>query len=98
MPYYEKVLTIAETDKARFKIQGIRAAQNLAVYYNNIKEDKASALSYAERGLQFDPAHEGLTKIRDYLKTPAKTTPRQNSQPKSTSASSAKDKASAKNG
>ncbi|RYZ14496.1 MAG: hypothetical protein EOP49_53635, partial [Sphingobacteriales bacterium] len=34
---YEKVLAIAEQDKARFKSQGIRAAQTLAVYYNNVK-------------------------------------------------------------
>lgn len=99
MPHYEKVLTIAETDKVRFKTQGIRAAQNLAVFYNNVKEDKNAALAFAERGLQFDPTHEGLTKIKDYLKTPPRSTPRQGgTQQKGTSSASPSKGAKSTNG
>jgi tetratricopeptide (TPR) repeat protein len=76
IPLYEKVLTIAETDKVRFKGQGIKAAGYLAGYANNVKKDKAAAISYLERGLAFDPTNAEFLKNKEILsKPPAKTTP-----------------------
>jgi len=65
MPSFEKSLSVAEKDKVRFKSQGIRAAQMLAVYQYNVKSDKQAALAYATKGLEFDPANAGLLQIKD---------------------------------
>ncbi|HVF81940.1 MAG TPA: tetratricopeptide repeat protein, partial [Flavisolibacter sp.] len=54
IPMWDKVLSIAETSKERFASQGVRAATSLAVYHNNIKTDRATALGYVTRGLAFD--------------------------------------------
>jgi len=67
MPSYQKVLDIAEKDKVRFKSQGIRAAQTLAIYSFNIKNDKAAAATYVQRGLAFDPANANLMNIQGVL-------------------------------
>lgn len=84
---YEKVLSIAETDKVRFKSQGVRAAQTLAVYYNNVKEDRAAALAVIQRGLDIDPGNSSLLEFQKALQ------PRQSgaTQKSSTSANQAKD-------
>jgi hypothetical protein len=84
---YEKVLSIAETDKVRFKSQGVRAAQTLAVYYNNVKEDRAAALAVIQRGLDIDPGNSSLLEFQKALQ------PRQSgaTQKNSTSANQAKD-------
>lgn len=63
MPSYEKTLTIAAADKARFRSQGVRAASNLAIYSFNVKNDKAAALTYAAKGLEFDPENANLKRI-----------------------------------
>ena len=67
MPMWEKVLTIAEGNKERFKSQGARAATSLAVYYTNMKQDRAAALAYVNRGLAFDPANDYLLSIQKAL-------------------------------
>ncbi len=64
MPAYQKVLDIASTDKVRFKSQGVRAAQTLAIYSFNIKNDKAAALAFADKGLEFDPTNANLLNIK----------------------------------
>jgi hypothetical protein len=70
IPDYEKVLTIAETGKDRFRSQGVKAATTLAIYHNNIKGDRNTALSYIARGLAFDPTNANLLNIQKVL-TPA---------------------------
>jgi hypothetical protein len=75
MPMWEKVLTIAESNKERFGSQGIRAATALAVYNTNVKADRAAALTFVERGLAFEPSNENLTNIKQVL-TQASRTPR----------------------
>ena len=67
MPDYQKVLDIAEKDKVRFKSQGVRAAQTLAIYSFNIKDDKEAAKTYVQRGLAFDPANANLLNIQSVL-------------------------------
>lgn len=73
MPMWEKVLTVAEGNKERFKSQGIRASTALAVYNTNIKKDRATALTYVSRGLTFDPADENLLNIQKVLSQAGKT-------------------------
>jgi len=77
---YKKTLSIAETDKVRFKTHGVNAALTLLGYYNNIKADRDSALWYAQKGLAIDTANLQLKGLVDFLsksskqpKTPAKT-------------------------
>lgn len=72
VPAYKKLLEIASRDKERYKSQGIAASGYLAGYYNNILSDKDSAIVYLEKGLEFDPTHEGFIKNIEILKgTPA---------------------------
>ena len=75
MPMWEKVLTIAESNKERFGSQGVRAATSLAVYNTNIKADRDAALAFVDRGLSFEPSNENLTNIKQVL-TQASRTPR----------------------
>jgi len=76
VPLYEKVLSIAATDKVRFRGQAVTAAGYLAGYYNNIKKDKDKAIEYMQKGLEFDPTNETFIKNIEILKkAPTKTTP-----------------------
>jgi tetratricopeptide (TPR) repeat protein len=75
MPGYEKTLEIAEKDMARFKSQGVRAATTLAIYSFNIKNDKAAALAYAERGLAFDPTNANLLNVKNVAGSKPQTSP-----------------------
>jgi tetratricopeptide (TPR) repeat protein len=68
IPAYEKVLTIAEKDPARLKSQGVNAARTLAIYYNNIKADRAAATTYLDRGLAIDPTNPNLLAIQNAFK------------------------------
>jgi tetratricopeptide (TPR) repeat protein len=90
MESFQKSLDIAEKDKVRFRSQGIRAAQTLAVYYNNIKEDKPTALTYIQRGLVFDPTNANLLEIQKVLQTPVR--PPTPAQPKKTKTTPTKTK------
>lgn len=73
MQMWDKVLTVAEGNKERFKSQGVRAATSLAVYNTNIKADRTTALAYVTRGLAFDPANENLLNIQKVLTQSGKT-------------------------
>ncbi len=64
VPDFEKTVQLAEADKVRFKSQGAQAAYILAVYYNNIKADRAAALAITNKGLEFDPTDAGLLKLK----------------------------------
>jgi tetratricopeptide (TPR) repeat protein len=68
IPAYEKLLEVALKDPVRHKDIGISAAGFLMTYYNNVKADRATALKYAEIGLQFDPNHPGLLNAQKQLK------------------------------
>lgn len=77
---YQKTLSIAETDKIRFRSHGVVAALTLLGYHNNIRKDRDSALVYALRGLAIDTANAQLKGIVDFLtksskqsKTPPRT-------------------------
>jgi tetratricopeptide (TPR) repeat protein len=72
IPDFQKSLTIAETDKARFKSQGVQASAYLAGYYNNVKKDKEQAVTYLKKALEFDPTNTGLQKNLEILSKPAK--------------------------
>lgn len=73
MPAYQKTLDIAATDKERFKSLGVRAASNLAIYSYNIKDDKAAALAFADKGLEFDPTNANLLNIKQVASTKSPT-------------------------
>ncbi|HEV7621612.1 MAG TPA: tetratricopeptide repeat protein [Flavisolibacter sp.] len=75
VPAFEKSLQIAETDKVRYKSQGLQAASTLAAYYNNIKKDKESAIKYLQKGLAFDPGNANLQNFLKILQTPVKQAP-----------------------
>lgn len=77
VPAYDNTLRVAETDKTRdlYKSSGTQAAGYLAVYYNNIKKDKATAQSYVDRGLALDASNGTLLSIQKALnaqKAPAR--------------------------
>ncbi len=67
VPSWEKVLTVAEKDKERLKAQGVRAANELVIYYNNIKADRSAALDFLNRGLALDPSNANLLAIQKAL-------------------------------
>lgn len=67
MPMWEKVLTISETNPERFKAQAVRAATTLAVYHNNVKSDRTTALEFVKRGLAIEPTNENLVNIQKAL-------------------------------
>lgn len=100
IPSYDKALEVSARDKDRFKAQGISAAQALAIYYYNVKNDMNMTLSYAEKGLEFDPNHANLKQIADAARkvlTPKQNQHRQNTPQKtgtknSTSSNAAKTK------
>jgi hypothetical protein len=64
---FEKTIQLAEADKVRFKNQGAQAAQILAIYYNNVKSDRAGAAALAKKGLEFDPENATLKMLSDKL-------------------------------
>lgn len=71
---YKQLLEAASRDTVRFKSQGVEAAGYLATYYNNIKGDKATAITYLQRGLEIDPDNTALQNTIKVLQRPA--TPR----------------------
>lgn len=83
---YEQVLRVAATDPVRYKAMGVQAAGYLAGYYNNIKSDRATALSYIDKGLVIDPTNETLQRFKQAL-TPKQQQPQQKT---STSSNAAK--------
>jgi tetratricopeptide (TPR) repeat protein len=89
---YNKLLDAASKDKVRYKSNGIEASGYLAGYYNNIKKDKANAIVYLKRGLEFDPTNAQFQKSIEILsRTQGGTTPTRTQSQTSTSSNSAKD-------
>lgn len=73
VPDYEQVLRVALMDPTRstYKSLGVSAAGYLAGYYNNIKADKATALSYVKKGLTIDPENQTLKQYEAALSKPS---------------------------
>jgi len=71
IPSFQKALEVAEKDKVRFRNQGLQSASTLAAYYNNIKGDKATAITYLKKGLEFDPGNANLQNFLKLLDKPA---------------------------
>ena len=67
VPSYQKTLEVALTDTARFKNMGVQAAGYLAGYYNNIKNNKDTAIEYLKKGLIFDPTNQVLQNALNIL-------------------------------
>jgi tetratricopeptide (TPR) repeat protein len=90
VPMYEKTLEVASKDKVRFKSHGVNSAGYLAGYYNNIKKDKELAISYLQKGLEFDPNNTALQNgLKALQGAQQKSTPTRSQT--STSSNSAKD-------
>jgi tetratricopeptide (TPR) repeat protein len=64
---YNKLLDVASKDKVRFKPYGVEAAGYLAGYYNNIKKDKETAITYLKRAMEFDPTNASIQSNIDIL-------------------------------
>ena len=78
VPDFEKMISLAETSKERFKDQATQAAISLALYYNNVKKDRPAAQAIIVKGLEFDPANTTLLDLSKRLggggsKTPGRT-------------------------
>lgn len=84
VPSYEKTLQVSESDKIRYKNYGIEAGKFLAGYYNNMKNDRSTAISYLQKALVFDTSNTSVKDLLNILqrapapkgnqpKTPAKT-------------------------
>lgn len=65
----EKTLTLAMTDKNRFKSMGINAALVLTGYWNNIRSSRDTAYTYLLRGLELDSTHAQLKSIKQIFDT-----------------------------
>lgn len=67
----------AVIDSGKFKSQAIAANFYLVQYYNDIKKDRETAVSYLDKVLELDPANADAIRIRELLtrKQPA-TKPR----------------------
>ena len=71
----EKTLTIAATDKPRYKSMGTNAALVLTGYWNNIRSSRDSAYAYLLRGLEIDSTNAQLLNIKAIFdKQPTKGT------------------------
>jgi hypothetical protein len=69
----EKTLTIAATDKPRYKSMGTNAALVLTGYWNNIRSSRDSAYAYLLKGLEIDSTNAQLKNIKEIFdKQPTK--------------------------
>jgi tetratricopeptide (TPR) repeat protein len=96
VPAYDQILRVAEMNKTRdlYKSNGTFAAGYLTAYYNNVKADKATALSYLQRGLAIDPTNATLLAYQKALQQQSSKPPAQ--QKNSTSNNAAKGDTKAK--
>jgi len=84
---YQRALEIAPRDIGRFKSMGVNSALVLAGYYNNVKSDKTTALTFINKGLEIDSSNAQLKSIQAILSRPSNTkqpNPRGNSTPAKT--------------
>jgi tetratricopeptide (TPR) repeat protein len=65
---YKTLLDKAATiDSVKYKSQILSSCFFLIQYYNDIKKDKPTAISYCDRILQTDPANADAIRIKDIL-------------------------------
>lgn len=96
---YKKLAEMAmQIDSAKFKTQAISSNFYLVSYYNDIKKDKATAISYVDRVLAIDPANADAIRIREILSRPAARPTQQQAKPKPKTTGSASSKPSASSG
>lgn len=65
----DKALTL---DSGKFKSQSIAANFYLVQYYNDIKKDKESAITYLDKVLEVDPANADAIRVKEILTKPVK--------------------------
>jgi hypothetical protein len=73
---YQEALTI---DSVKYKNLAIQTLFYLAFYYNDIKKDRPTAVTYLQKVLDIDPANADALKFKDMLTKPpprAKTAPK----------------------
>lgn len=70
LPYFEKYLTMAESDSVKNKAGLIKAYTYLMVYYYN-KDDKANMQKFMDKLAPLDPASEPLKQIKDVMASKA---------------------------
>ena len=80
---YDKLAQMGrKIDSVKYKAQIVSAYSFLASYYNNIKKDKVTAISYLEKILEVDPANPDAPKFIEILKRPpAKAAPAKSTAP-----------------
>ena len=61
----EKARTLP--DSAKYKGQAVSSYFYLVSYYNDIKKDKATAISYTDKILEVDPENADAKRIKDIL-------------------------------
>ncbi len=81
---YQKLAEIGRSlDSVKYKPQIIQSYSFLAAYYNNVKKDKPTAISYLKKILEVDPTNPDAPKFIEILERPVKQ-PAQKPKPKAT--------------
>jgi tetratricopeptide (TPR) repeat protein len=78
VPGYEKTLEVAQKDMLRLKSFGMEAAGYLAGYHNNIKGDVSTAISFAQKALEFDTANVRYKGMLEQLQKIQQQNPKKN--------------------
>jgi len=75
---YDKLAQMGrKIDSVKYKAQIVSSYSFLASYYNNIKKDKETAISYLQKILEVDPANPDAPKFIEILKRPPAKQPAQ---------------------
>lgn len=88
---YKKLAEKAmQIDSVKFKNQAISSNFYLVSYYNDIKKDKETAISYIDKVLAIDPANADAARIKEILTRPAKPATQPKPKSKTTGSSTTK--------
>lgn len=76
-PSFEKAVQVGEAyaDKSKITAQLVGSYKYLIAYYANVKKDKATALSYCDKGLAVDPTDQELITYKDVISRMRDTPP-----------------------
>jgi len=75
---YDKLAQMGrKIDSVKYKAQIVSSYSFLASYYNNIKKDKETAISYLQKILEVDPTNPDAPKFIEILKRPPAKQPAQ---------------------
>jgi tetratricopeptide (TPR) repeat protein len=96
-PAYEKLAEMAlKLDSVKYKSQAISALTLLTTYYNDVKKDSKTALTYVDRILQIDPSNAFGNQVKPILQKasskPASPAPKPKTGSKSTGSSASSKK------